>query len=89
MLEYPYEVWPHILVTIIFIIIFTVTISRNDYIHYNLYGCDIRNDYIIYNLFGYNIKKFILAKEVMKFEKDVIKFISLSDFASKWEEQNQ
>jgi hypothetical protein len=37
-----------------------------------------RNDYIHYNLFGYNIKKFILAKEVMEFEKDVMKFISLS-----------
>jgi hypothetical protein len=53
---------------IIFIIIFMVMISRNDYIHYNL--------------FGYNIKKFILAKEVVEFEKDVMKFISLSDFAS-------
>jgi hypothetical protein len=70
MLEYPHDVWPlwRILVTIIFIIIFSVTISMNDYTHYNL--------------FGYNIKKFILAKEVMEFEKDVMKFISLSDFAS-------
>ena len=37
------------------IIIFLVMISKNDYIHYNL--------------FGYNIKKFILAKEVIEFEK--------------------
>ena len=27
------------------------------------------NDYTHYNPFGYNIKKFILAKEVMEFEK--------------------
>ena len=40
------------------------------------------NDYTHYNIFGYNIKKFILAKEVMEFEKDVMKFISLSDFTS-------
>ena len=53
-----------------------------NYIHYNIFDYDIKNDYIHYNLFGYNIKKFILAIEVMEFEKDVMKFISLSDFAS-------
>jgi hypothetical protein len=41
-----------------------------DYINYNLYGYDINK--LLYNLFGYNIKRFILAKEVMEFEKDII-----------------